>query len=608
MFNLPTLTSEQFEQFEDVIERRLGFRMNKPQADIMRMVAGLIETDKTNLMIQASPGAGKTTLIVILSQLIEFMVANGYLNKYPKILALAHMRQNRAMLENYLPQSWCKVSTVHALGHRLISSRYKLSKWKIPNITQAVLKKHYPMGVPLIDEDNQIRRKSIRDIYWSLAQFISVLQIALIEPSNIQGIEWLYLQYTPRIAGITDEFRNAIIYDIAPDCLQGIISNREDGGYISFDEQITLPITEYLINPEYDIVIADEAQDLSPSQQIILERSAKFAFVVGDRNQAIMKFAGADVQSWNRLAYILDAHVMTMPISQRCPVEVIRYLQGIFKEVTPRENAPSGKVLSLDKDKFSEYADSPDTGVICRTHADVGEAYITLMESDVKTPIVVLGSDVFGVIQTMIRQMSKLDYPLPFNRSNFNRYVMEWVKQELRKVDKIELPAERDIAMEEIKGNASLCRNLWTFFNPSSPDEFVNLVGVRFGTSPDDIAKKQKLFRKSIVVGTTHAWKGLEINRVIVYNTENFLKFEDETQNQEREVFFVAMSRSQNELAFLPKPITQPVKQVDYDVQYVAYQNKRLPYPNFNTEYFSRNIEFEAHDGLSTKWNKAIED
>jgi hypothetical protein len=612
MLGLPKLDETQFAQFEELVQDKLGFQMNAPQRNIMRTIAELepAVTDSGNVMVQAAPGAGKTSLIVVLNIMIEMMKTLGLIRDYPRILALAHMRQNRAMLERYLPPYVDKM-TVHKLGWSLcqkMSSRYTIAEWKVPNITHAILKKHYPMGVMLLDEDNSLNRRDNGELYWALARFIKILITSLVDDTNIAGIEWLYEQYTPDIAGITETFRDAIIRKLAPEILQAVDANRKEGGYLSFEEQVVVPIRAKWFNHQYDIVLVDEGQDLSPAQQIIVERVAKYKFVVGDMNQAIMAFGGADRAAWNRMSFILDATVLTMPISQRCPVKVIEYLQAVFKEVTPREKAPQGDVQILEDDEtFVKYADKPGTGVICRTHADVAEAYVSLMHADVKTPIVVLGSDVYGMVKQTIQGMGRIrSIPQPFTNETFQEYLNMWLSAELDKARQQRMQAQRDIKISEAKQAARTVSLLFNFFQPDTPQQLTELVGLRFGTSPDDIFHKQKLFKTSLVVGTCHMWKGLEIPHAIVYNTFNYGQ-ERGAASQENEVLFVAMSRAQQTLAFYPEEPVKPVP-VNYDVEYIAEQNNQIPYPGFDSRLFLRHIEFQAVDYGLGVWETVLEE
>lgn len=614
MLGLNPINETQYGEFEAIIKQQLGFLPNAPQRLILRTIAGLEPVTKIsgNIMVQAAPGAGKTTLIVMVSMLINFMKTIGVIRDYPRAVALAHMRQNRAMLESYLPE-WTDKMTVNKLGWdlcRKMSSRYTIAKWKIPNITHSILKQHYPMGVMLLDEDNIPRRRPNEELYWSLSRFIANLITSLVDHTNIAGIEWLYERYMPEIAGITEDFREAIIHTLAPDILQAVDANRKEAGYLSFEEQVTVPIRARWFNHQYDLAFIDEGQDLSPAQQIVVERIAKYKFVVGDQNQSVMAFGGGDRDAWNRMSFILDATVLTMPITQRCPVEVVAHLQSLFAEVTPREDAPKGKVKVIrSMEQFVTDADKPATGIVCRTHADVAEAYVSLMQADIKTPIIVLGSDVYGIVKQTITSMSKIKtLVLPFTNENFNLYLDQWLMQELDKAKEQKLQAQRDMKISDAKSATSTVSLLHNFFQPDTPQQLIDLVGLRFGTEPEAIVHKQKQFKSSVVVGTCHMWKGLETKHVIVFNTENYMQ-ERGSASQEKEVLFVAMSRAQSTLAFYPD-YPQGVKAVpvNYDVEYVAAENNQLPYPGFDTSLFLRKVEFEAVDYGLEVWENALEE
>ena len=91
--------------------------------------------------------------------------------------------------------------------------------------------------------------------------------------------------------------------------------------------------------PDFDLCFLDEAQDLSPLQwQIahLIEKKSKKMYCAGDDDQAIFRWAGADVDTFIALKDEVD-HIDTLNQSYRIPGGPIHELsQDIIRKVTNR--------------------------------------------------------------------------------------------------------------------------------------------------------------------------------------------------------------------------------------------------------------------------------
>lgn len=87
--------------------------------------------------------------------------------------------------------------------------------------------------------------------------------------------------------------------------------------------------------PEFDLLIVDEAQDLSPLQWDsveLLAYNAKTVFIAGDDEQAIYKWSGADVERF----ISLPGKVRTLDISYRIPSSVHVLAESISRRIGRR--------------------------------------------------------------------------------------------------------------------------------------------------------------------------------------------------------------------------------------------------------------------------------
>ena len=87
--------------------------------------------------------------------------------------------------------------------------------------------------------------------------------------------------------------------------------------------------------PKFDLVFLDEAQDLSPLQwdiAHILDKNAKKMYAAGDDDQAIYRWAGADVEHF----ITLDGSSETLSQSYRVPRLIHRTAENIVSRITSR--------------------------------------------------------------------------------------------------------------------------------------------------------------------------------------------------------------------------------------------------------------------------------
>src|SRR5690606_27887046 len=93
-------------------------------------------------------------------------------------------------------------------------------------------------------------------------------------------------------------------------------------GAFDYTDMLFAPLMLGLPAPKYAFVCVDEAQDLSPLTLAVVMRlvdAGARAMFVGDPNQAIYAFAGADSGSLQRIARTTAATVLPLSVSFRCP-------------------------------------------------------------------------------------------------------------------------------------------------------------------------------------------------------------------------------------------------------------------------------------------------
>lgn len=117
--------------------------------------------------------------------------------------------------------------------------------------------------------------------------------------------------------------------------VEGLKKFKRVKGLHDFTGMLTELTAQPRLIPEFDIFIVDEAQDLSATQWSLVDaiaKKAKQTYLAGDDDQAIFKWAGADVKQF----LSKDAEIEVLDHSYRLPKAVFRVAQLITERITNR--------------------------------------------------------------------------------------------------------------------------------------------------------------------------------------------------------------------------------------------------------------------------------
>jgi superfamily I DNA/RNA helicase len=300
-------------------------------------------------------------------------------------------------------------------------------------------------------------------------------------------------------------------------------------GPIDFDDMIWLPAAQGLSVPKYEFVFVDETQDLNPAQ-LWLTRAACAPggriVAVGDRRQAIYGFRGADREAIPRMIRELQATVMPLSITYRCPKAVVREANKFVPTLQAAPGAPEGTVRHVSESELRLGA-APGDMVLSRINAplvslalawlaegrrcriqgrNIGEGLVKLIGA--------LGKRGGGTVPELLRALGK------------------WHQLERDRL----VAAERDTQEADDKAACieALC-------------EGHRLVS-------DVKAAAEKLFaddgEPGILLSSTHRAKGLEAARVWVL-WDTYRPSGKASNEEERNLCYVAVTRSKGELNYV---------------------------------------------------------
>jgi len=299
-----------------------------------------------SIVVNAVAGSGKTTTIVEIA------------NRLPNTgVFLAFNKAIAEELAKRLPPTY-RASTFHSLGLGILKGKNKKIK-----VTPNKIK-------DLIAEEDEIDRK-LRYPIQLIVSFAKSLGVGIFGDFNNRD-EWLAVIDNCTMADIPSTTNIDTVIDAATRIL---IKSNEEQDEIDFDDMIYLPLLYKkegnIIFEQYDCVIVDEAQDTNAMQIEFLKNITKRIIAVGDRNQAIYGFRGADYAAFDSIAIHYNAVELPLTISYRCGKNIIEEAKQYVPHITACESAEDGSVNTLTMSEFNELLDnlSDDSAVICRANA-----------------------------------------------------------------------------------------------------------------------------------------------------------------------------------------------------------------------------------------------
>ena len=276
-------------------------------------------------------------------------------------------------------------------------------------------------------------------------------------------------------------------------------------GVIDFTDMIWLPVALDLPVEGAPWIFVDEVQDLSACQGAIVERmcqSGTRILLVGDEDQSIYAFSGADVDSVKRLTAQFDCTLLPLSVTYRCPQTVIalaRAFQGAAN-ITPRDGAPLGVIDTVD---WTEFVPEPGDLVLCRTTRPLVATCWELLKRGI--PAYVAGKSIGAGLTRIAEDIS--------NRPDFT-----WAKFVVHAGAQFQDAEARVLASnggdpdDERIGKAAddieSVVTLWDIDQPDSLDGFNATVNRLFGERPKGVRDLR------VCLCTAHRAKGLEADRV----------------------------------------------------------------------------------------------
>lgn len=337
--------------------------------------------------------------------------------------------------------------------------------------------------------------------------------------------------------------------------------------HMTFDDQNWLPLVMGYPIERADLLMVDEAQDLPVSKQQFVVKAGRMLIAVGDVNQAIYGFAGADVNAMPNLESILDKlggiNRMKLTETRRCCQAVVREAQQEVPDFRAHADNPIGLVRSVSISKYRQEVNDLDM-CLCRVNAPlVGQALAFIKEG---RKVVVRGRDFGKSLIKFINDFKATEV------GELIEAVEAWHIQAVQAENRKRHPSEATLMMLEDKKECVLtfCEGRTTVMDvvkqidlvftglecPYCRKRYDENVEECYDCSKTRGSKVRLVKPKGILLSSIHKAKGLESNRVYLYRHKaapipSPMAKTKWAKVQEKNLLYIAKTRAINELIYV---------------------------------------------------------
>jgi len=466
-----------------------------------KAIFNCIENTDDHLIVKAGAGTGKTTTIVESATLLP---------QGTKAAFLAFNKSIATELAERLPTD-VEAKTFHAFGFAAIRAagvKTRVNGYKVNNIIKDLLG---------------------GDFYAApLKKLVSLIKGSLIEGNDRKAINRLIDEYNINFNSEREE-------EIAIQAIPSILTMcKTQTHLIDFDDMIWMPLVNDYPFPKYDVLFVDEAQDFNESQREMISKCVNGGrcIIVGDSNQAIYGFRGADSNSINLFRQRLEKgsrNITELPLSitWRCPNTVVKEANRYVKEFSAPDFAIDGSVV-VEAPFLPQRHDM----VLCRYNAPLVSAFYDLISQGKSA--YVLGRDMTKGLITAVQKVSK----------NNNMGV-----EEFKQLFEQDFTYNYNRLMQQNKENQAMALE--------DKRDCIMIFVNKATTVGGIIEEIKRVFdgneEGDIMLSTVHKAKGLEADNVYILATERMPH--PYGNKEENNICYVAITRAKKNLFFVgPRP------------------------------------------------------
>jgi len=459
-----------------------------------------IENSDAHIFVNAGAGTGKTFTIVEGAKRIGNQ----------KAAFLAFNKSIATELQERLPED-VEAKTFHAFGFAAIRNagvKTRVNNYKLNNIIKDLLGEDYHIA--------------------PLKKLVSLVKGSMLEGNDKKAINQLIDEYNIQFESIREE-------EIAVQSIPAILTLcKTQTHHIDFDDMIWLPLVSDYPLPHYDIMFVDEAQDFNEMQRELISRCVNGGrcIIVGDKNQAIYGFRGADSNSISMFEDRLtngsrDIEHYPLTITWRCPKSVVAEANRYVVDFRCPSDAIDGTVI-VD----ASFNPQRNDMVLCRYNAPLVGAFYDLISQGKSAYI--LGRD---MTKGLIISVEKITKNKHMGTQEFWALFMKDFEFKHAKL------------LEQNKVNQALTLE--------DKRDCISIFVEKTTTVGGIIEEIKRVFdgndKGEIMLSTVHKAKGLEADNVYILATDRMPH--PKGGHEENNICYVAITRAKKTLLYVgPRP------------------------------------------------------
>ena len=441
---------------------------------------------KESLIVEAVPGSGKTSTLVLGAQSLP--------GTY-RVLSLAFNKHSANELSKRMP-SFVECRTLNSVGYRAWAA-YSNCRLQVDQSKAGRLITEKMQALDLRDRElwaNSRRLMEQARTEGLVPKPCREVYTKSLVPDDDSG--WETLAINAGLDYLTDNeleiARAALIKSIA----------EAKHGTIDFTDQLYMTVLFKAPVEQFKMVMVDEAQDLNPLQHILVERSVALRgrlIAVGDPNQAIYAWRGAYNDSMDRLQQKFKAKKLPLSVCFRCAKSIVHQAQKVYPVIQPFPDQVNGQVLHMEtmQIKNLQYGDI----VLCRNNAPLVKLAYQLIKQ--KISVKMLGRDIGGNLKSLLRRVSIQNKPASHIRNELIKRIENWTAKEIDRAEESHKNHLIDGIMD--KSDSIICI-LEALPKEANGDEAINLINQIFESQSG-----------KVTLSTIHRAKGLEFPTVYIY-------------------------------------------------------------------------------------------
>ena len=460
------------------------------------------------------------------------------------------------------------VFTTHKFGMRcinrylrLVNAGFILTKDNVDD------DKYLKIAKSLIPANADISKADRNEMAKSANKIFNMCRINLIKAGDIDAMKKIIKHYDLSVSDDDIQLANTLMVNYAYN--PNVIENPT----INYTDMLIYPLVLHKryqqsrpqgsnkdVIPYYRVVFCDECQDLNNAQRHLMSTAARYGMfvAVGDPNQAINGFAGANNDSFSLITKLPRTYVLPLSVNYRCCKAVIRRAQKLVPSIQAHEGAEEGierRISTIDVDTFQEghleEVVDTKTGELKRIYVD-GDMVLARCTAPLVSMCIkliaqgkaaqVMGKDIVKSIESLIEK----------SEAKTIKGFKSWVAEEKERIIKAQMK-ERDCNRADAEQTAAyvtFCDKVDCIM--AFADRETNLEYI--------VKELNAIFTKERTKGaitfcTAHKSKGLENYRVFILAPERLpMEWKDQLDwqyQQEENLEYVAITRAKHELVWV---------------------------------------------------------